>query len=150
MDVASSILVGVDGSPASQRAAAWAAQYARSNEVTVLATHVLTYSAEFLRDLPLTGLTTWRTNVRDRLEQEWVRPLRDTGVKFRTQLLEADSATRGLLKVAAENDAALIVLGAHGHGDLKDRLLGGVTYKVSHRADRPVVIVPADWIGPSA
>lgn len=64
---------------------------------------------------------------------------------FRTEVTEAESVDGGLLQLATEHDAALVVLGAHDHGDVKDRLLGGVTYKVSHRADQPVVIVPADW-----
>jgi nucleotide-binding universal stress UspA family protein len=81
------------------------------------------------------------------LEHEWVQPARDAGVPFRTVLVEADSVDGGLLDLAVEHDATLVVLGAHGQGDLKDRLLGGVTYKLSHRADRPVVIVPADWTG---
>ena len=147
MDTGSFILVGVDGSPAGQQALKWAARYARNNDVTVLAAHVLTYSSEFRRDLPPTGLTTWRTKVRERLEQEWVQPARDAGVPFRTVLVEANSVDGGLLNLAVEHDAALVVLGAHGQGNLKDRLLGGVTYKVSHRADRPIVIVPADWVG---
>jgi nucleotide-binding universal stress UspA family protein len=147
MNTGPSILVGVDGSPAAQRALAWAAQYAADTHQSVLATHVLTYSAEFFRDLPPTGLTAWRTNVRERLEQDWVQPLSDKGVPFRAVVLEADSVDGGLLQAAAENNTTMVVLGAHGHADLKDRLLGGVTYKVSHHADRPVVIVPADWTG---
>ena len=40
---------------------------------------------------------------------------------------------------AGEN---LIVVGAQGHGSFTDRVLGSVTYRLAHHADRPVVIVP--------
>jgi len=142
-----SVLVRVDGSPASMQALAWSAQYAKRNDLDVLAVHVLTYSTEFWRDLPPTGLTNGRENLRGRLEHEWVAPLQKAGVPHRTALIEADSVDGGLLRLAAEEGAALMVLGTRGHDDLKDRVLGGVTSKVSHRSDRPVAIVPADWNG---
>ncbi|MDQ6852079.1 MAG: universal stress protein [Actinomycetota bacterium] len=141
------ILVGVDGSPAAQRALAWAVHYAHNSNSAVVAAHVLTFSTEFVRDLPPTGMSAWRLKLRDRLDTQWAKPLKDAAVPFRTVLVEADTVDGGLLRVADDHDAAMVVLGAHGHGNLKDRLLGGVTYKVSHRADRPVVIVPADWKG---
>jgi len=142
--MAQPILVGTDGSPAAQGALSWAAQNA--DDSTVMAAHVLTYSAEFSKDLSPTGLTTWRQRLQDRLEQEWVQPLKTAGATYRSVLVEDDSVAAGLLRLAADNEVSLIVLGAHGHDNLSDRLLGSVTYKVSHRAERPVVIVPADWV----
>ncbi len=139
------VLVGVDGSPASQRALTWAARYAIGNGREVIAVHVLTYSTEFWTDLSLTGLTAWRQKLDDRLSREWAAPVIAAGVAHREMLIEDDSIDGGLLRIAAEEGAGLIVVGAHGRRDLKDRLLGGVTSKLSQRADRPVVIVPADW-----
>jgi nucleotide-binding universal stress UspA family protein len=81
------------------------------------------------------------------LEQDCARPLKDAAVRYRTVLVEADSVDDGLLKLAAKEDAALIVLGMSGHRDLKDRLLGGVIDKVLHESGRPVVVVPAGWSG---
>lgn len=142
------LVIGVDGSPASRAGVAWAARYASTRDLSVVATHVLTFSEEFMRDLPPSGLTSWRTRLRDRLEQDWTQAARDMGVGIRPELVEADRVDEGLLKVAADNDAELIVVGAHGHDDLADRLLGGAAHRLSHRADRPVVIVPADWHDP--
>ncbi len=48
------------------------------------------------------------------------------------------------MAVADREDADLIVVGAHGHGGFEDRMLGSVSYKVSHRAHQPVVIVPPE------
>ncbi|HEV7535235.1 MAG TPA: universal stress protein, partial [Acidimicrobiia bacterium] len=46
--------------------------------------------------------------------------------------------------VADREDGDLIVVGAHGHGGFGDRVLGGVSYKLSHRARQPVVIIPPE------
>jgi nucleotide-binding universal stress UspA family protein len=137
------ILVGVDGSVAAGRAAAWAARYAERTSSEVVAVHVLTVDDEFFRDMPPSGLVSWEGRMREQLEGEWTEPLRD--VSLRCVLEEANTVEDGLLHLADTNDVELIVLGAHGHGRFTERLLGAVTYKVSHRAHRPVVIVPADW-----
>jgi nucleotide-binding universal stress UspA family protein len=138
------IVVGLDGSEGSVRAAQWASQYARRVDARVIAVHVLSYSKEFVRDLPPTGMTNWRVRLCERLDQ-WAAPVRNARVDVRCILREADSVDGGLVDVADAEDVDLIVLGAHGHGDLADRLLGAVTYKVSHKARHPVVIVPVDW-----
>jgi nucleotide-binding universal stress UspA family protein len=55
-----------------------------------------------------------------------------------------DSPARGLVGVAAELGAALIVLGAHGH-HVKDRLLlGSVAENTTRYARCPVLIVPLE------
>jgi nucleotide-binding universal stress UspA family protein len=140
-----SILVGVDESPGSQRALRWAAEQAHRNDLEVDAVHVLTPSTEFARDLSIAGLTTWRRKLRRCLQHEWVQSLQDAGVTYRTELVEDDTVEAGLLAAAARDHALLIVLGAHGNGEFKDRVLGSVIQRVAHRSERPVVIVPACW-----
>jgi nucleotide-binding universal stress UspA family protein len=92
-------------------------------------------------------LTNWRRQLRHRLDSEWALPAVQAGLPVETVLHEDQSLDMGLLKIADDVDADLIVLGAHGHGDVKDRLLGAVTYRVSHQAKRPVVIIPVGWRG---
>jgi nucleotide-binding universal stress UspA family protein len=46
-----------------------------------------------------------------------------------------------IVATAREHDAGAIVMGSHGRGDLTALLLGSVTHKVIHLADRPVLIV---------
>ena len=138
------ILVGIDDSPGAARALTWAAHLAATTGATLLALHVLTYDEQFRRDLTLDTTTTWRRRVDAALQHEWTEPGRTAGVSIDCQLLEAESVAQGILD-SARRGVDLIVLGAHGRGDLADRLLGATTYRVSHSASTPVVIIPVDW-----
>ncbi len=138
------VLVGVDGSPAARHALQWAAEQVGADGV-VVAVHVLTPSLEFWRDLPPTGLTSWREKLSGRLEHEWMEPLQVAGTKHEAMLVEDESVDGALLRIAEERRVDMIVLGKHAHSDLSDRLLGSVTYKVAHRSSRPVMIIPAEW-----
>jgi nucleotide-binding universal stress UspA family protein len=143
------IVVGVDGSEGSARALRWAIGLAAEDGAEVIAVYALGPLEDLARGasgavsagLGLVG--SWRNELRRQLEEEWCSPLRSAGVPFRIQVARA-SAASALMAVADREDADLIVVGAHGHGGFEDRVLGGVSYKVSHRAHQPVVIVPPE------
>jgi nucleotide-binding universal stress UspA family protein len=139
------ILVGVDGSAGATRALEWAAARAGESGASLLAVHVLTYSAELRRDLSLETVTTWRRHLDEQLRGAWTEPTRRAGTTIRTDLVEDESVAAGLLHAADRPEDDLVVLGAKGHGTFAERLLGATTYKVSHAARTPVVIVPNDW-----
>lgn len=139
------IVVGLDGSNGAQRALEWASARALEAGSAIVGVHVLTYSKEFAGDLSTKTWTTWRRNLERDLAGPWTASARDAGVHIETTMVEADRPDEGILRVAREHRAGLIVLGAHGRGALGDRLLGGTTYKVAHRAHTPVVIIPPDW-----
>lgn len=48
----------------------------------------------------------------------------------------------GILRYAEENEADLIIVGAHGHGFLGAMLIGSVAQGIVRRAERPTLIVP--------
>lgn len=52
-------------------------------------------------------------------------------------VVEGDPAAR-ILRLAHEQEAALIVMGTHGHGTFRRFILGSVTAKILHDADCPV------------
>lgn len=139
------IVAGIDGSPGGARALRWAAARCLEVDGRVVAVHVLTYNREFLRDLTLDTITTWRRTLEQQLTGEWAQPARDLGARVSTSLVEDDNVAEGLLRASGDVHADLIVLGAHGRGGLIDRLLGATTYTVAHRARTPVVIIPVDW-----
>jgi nucleotide-binding universal stress UspA family protein len=146
-DVLDPLVVGTDGSDGSLRAVDWAAQLARRTGSCVLAVHVLTYDRELVRDLSLDTMRTWRHELQEDLAKRWVAALTAAGIRHRCLVVEAESAAAGLLETAERERAALVVVGAKGHGNLADRVLGSVSYRVTHRAKQPVVVVPRDWPG---
>jgi nucleotide-binding universal stress UspA family protein len=137
------IVVGADGSEGSQRAIEWAAGRALELGAEVVAVLVVRPFGEFVMEVPpLPGHVV--SGLRDALEKSWCAPLRDAGVEYRSLVAEDDPAS-GLLETADRERADMLVLGAHGHGRVVHRVLGSVTYKVAHRAECPVVIVPESW-----
>lgn len=64
------------------------------------------------------------------------------GVGDVVAVIEQGDAAAAILAAAEHHDAQLIVLGSRGMGELKGLLLGSVSHKVSHLANRPCLIVP--------
>jgi nucleotide-binding universal stress UspA family protein len=48
-----------------------------------------------------------------------------------------------LLRLAAERDARMIVVGSYGEHPIKGAIIGATPNKLLHLADRPVLAVPA-------
>jgi nucleotide-binding universal stress UspA family protein len=141
------IVVGVDGSNGSRRAVEWAAGLASATGAAVLAVHVLTYGTEMIRDVMPETMRAWRLELREELRTTWVEPLASRGIEHRTEMVEHDSPAAGLLAITDEQNADVLVVGARSHGGLTDRLLGGVSYRVTHRSRIPVVVVPIETAG---
>jgi nucleotide-binding universal stress UspA family protein len=59
------------------------------------------------------------------------------------QRVEWGSPAAALLKIAAELDALLIVIGTRSLGGLKAAALGSVSHRVTAEAPCPVVVVPS-------
>ena len=135
------IMVGADGSPGSRRAIEWATGRARELGSEVVAVLVVRPFGEFVMEMPPLPGNVLQSR-RDALTNRWCKPLRDAGVKYRTLVME-DDPVRGLLEAADREHADLLVLGAHDHSSVVHRVMGSVTYAVAHRAECPVVIVPA-------
>jgi nucleotide-binding universal stress UspA family protein len=147
------IVVGVDGSEGAARALEWAIGLAAEVGAEVIAVHAVGPMEGFGRGaanavftglgLPPSGVSAMRYALRRQFEEDWCSPLRSSSLPFRA-FLEKASAPAGLMSVADRENADLIVVGAHGHGGFEDRVLGSVSYTVSHRAHQPVVIVPPE------
>jgi nucleotide-binding universal stress UspA family protein len=142
------LMVGVDGSDGSRRALEWAAGMSKATGAHVLAVHVLTYSREFIHDVMPETMRTWRRELEDDLRTRWVEPLLAAGVEHRAVVVEGESPAAALLDLADREYADVLIVGAKGHGGFADRVLGGVSYRVTHRARQPVVVVPPDWSAP--
>jgi nucleotide-binding universal stress UspA family protein len=141
------VVVGLDGSAGAHRALVWAAGLVAGTEAELVAVHVLSYYVEMRRDSSIETTTLWRRDLQHELDGPWTAVLRepDGPVRWRTLMLEGETASSGLMEAAEAEHADLIVVGAQGHGGIADRVLGGASYRLAHRARQPVVVVPRDW-----
>ncbi len=138
-----SILVCVDGSDASTRAA---------RHVARLAQHIGELEVHLLNVQPLGEDWTVRRSLKphelDELEREWseaaFEPARASlvasGVRF-VEHSERGEAAATIVRCANEWDCDQIVMGSHGRSALGDLLLGSVASKVLHLAKLPVTLV---------
>jgi nucleotide-binding universal stress UspA family protein len=143
------VVLGLDGSAGASRALHWVVRTLASPGTEVVAVHAVRPMGEFLLDLPALGLDDWRRNLTWELEEVWCKPLREAGVQYRAVTSEGNPA-RVLGHIGDAEHADMIVVGAQGHGNLAEEVLGSVSYKLAHTAHQPVVVVPADWNEPAA
>ena len=135
------VVVGVDGSPVSEAALAYAfeAADARSAELVVVYAWrdlLLDQSTQLDEVIEQQG----RANLAERLAG-WGGKYPDVRVQ---RVVVRDAPARAIVEqpVAAQ----LVVVGSHGRGSLGGLLLGSVSNAVLHRAECPVVVVrgPSD------
>src|SRR5262249_1952232 len=131
------IVVGVNDSPASVRAVRWSASIAEAVHGRVVAVFAVSR-------VGIWELAALQVNpdpvVRDyerRLKGPRPRPLREARVP-RAPRLERGGTADALLRVTAEEDADLIVIGGHRHNSCES----DPTHRLLKRANRPLVVVP--------
>jgi nucleotide-binding universal stress UspA family protein len=133
------ILVGVDGSEPSKRAAGVAADLARKLQTEVVVVHVKE------RDITWAGGVDLETpeEAQD-LVDDTVRTLKDLGVSARGEVHSAvyGRAARVILEAANDSGTDVIVMGSRGLSDMAGLVMGSVTHKVLHLARCPVLVVP--------
>lgn len=135
------IVVGVDGSEAAQRAVAWAAGLAAQTSARVVAVHTFEPLAHLDEVEPPYDFATMERAARSRLEGDWVRPLVEAGVEHEGRIMHGTPAGC-VLDAADEADADLIVVGTRGHRGFREMALGSTSNKVVHSSHRPVVVIP--------
>lgn len=132
------VVVGIDGSPASQRALQWAGDEADRHHVSLLVVHGWMYT--YLGDGPTSSQARDLTNVDAAcLLDRAVESAREQfGSEVAGQLVERGPAT-ALLETVRDGD--LLVMGSRGRGALAARLFGSTVNTVLDRCAVPVVVV---------
>lgn len=130
------VLVGIDGSPASEAATAIAFGEASRRGVELVALHAWS-DIEFFElpgyDWTAVGAEAER-NLAERLAG-WQERFPDVSVR---RLLVRDRPARQLIE---QSEAAqLVVLGSHGRGSLSGAMLGSVSNAVVHSISTPVIV----------
>lgn len=132
------VVVGVDGSPASDSALAWAAAEAVDHGARV----VLVRVEEGLGDLPV-PTDTWHR--REQELRELAASLRDTHPGLDDVTSELREGAPGPVLVARAADADLLVVGTHGKGAFSRAVLGSASSYCAVHAVVPTVVVPQGW-----
>jgi nucleotide-binding universal stress UspA family protein len=76
-------------------------------------------------------------------EQDWCAPLKDSGVRFKTRVVDGRPAP-AISELAQRVHADLIVVGRRGRGSFAELLLGSVSQELTHHSKRPVLVVSPD------
>jgi nucleotide-binding universal stress UspA family protein len=141
------LVVGIDGSPASERTLAFARDRAKAiADCSVIICYVVEWS-------PWTFQTAEENERRhakrleetelahERIVGPAVRELRNDGLEVEDHVSHGDAA-EVLNRVAAERGASQIIIGRVGAQNMIERVFGGVSGRLIATASVPVTIVP--------
>lgn len=136
------IVVGVDGSPGSDAALAWAAEEAIRCAAELLLVHGWAY--------PYHGTRHGSKDARDDMRLDAMRSLEASATRARElapavrchSLICEQSPAKAVLDAA--QDADLVVVGSRGHGGFASLLLGSVSRTVLQHSTVPAVVVRAE------
>jgi nucleotide-binding universal stress UspA family protein len=135
------ILVGIDGSPESDRAAAFATKLAVRLDAEIVAAHAVGLLDVWPEHPEVGDQHNSHTRVTTLMKGPWTDSIRRLGMRPRVVLLDGPPA-RVLLELADQVDAALIIVGSRGVGQADVFALGDTSTKLAHQSTRPVLIVP--------
>jgi nucleotide-binding universal stress UspA family protein len=133
------IVVGVDGSAASQEALQWAVGLGEVLGAEVVAIHALGLLDRW-HD-PDASAQSWRTTLSDVVERTWCVPLARSPGAHRVEVRDGDPVDV-LLAAADGEHADLLVVGSRGVGDRPELALGSTSLRVLRAARVPVLVVP--------
>ncbi len=141
------IVVGVDGSTASNAAVFWAAREAATRNVPLTVVHMFKTYVPTYPQIPLpTGVAEWQEVDGRRALEEAVKIAHDavpTGRKIAiTSEVKASPPVQTLVEMS--EDAEMVVTGSNGRGAVGRVLLGSVSSGVVRGAKCPVAVIRAE------
>jgi nucleotide-binding universal stress UspA family protein len=140
--MAGRVVIGYDGSEASEDAVAFGLTWCRSTgDVPVVAT---VYPEEHPLGAGHVDVE-WAAYVREQAEsiQDKARAAVGDGAIYRN--LASTSAAHGLADLAEDVEAAVVIVGTTQETGLTRALLGSSTERLLHGATAPVTVVPSGW-----
>ena len=150
--MATTLVLGYDGSDCAKRALAHTAEIAKhldDGEVFVVSAYEFSigYVPVGMTDSPLMISAEYDQHVDmvrvygEQQVAEAVKELEAAGVRAGGDVFEG-RAVDVLLEQSREKDAAAIVVGSHGEGAMSAAFLGSTALKLLHHSDIPVLVVP--------
>ncbi|MDQ5973163.1 MAG: hypothetical protein QG661_372 [Actinomycetota bacterium] len=151
-DDAREIVVGIDATPGSEAALAFAFDEASRHGWTLIAVHAWDIPAYDLLVVPNGPVPVGLADVADeevRMSAEVLAGFRDSypDVEVQEHLVKGPPVSSIL---TASTDPAMIVVGTRGHGPTVGALLGSISNGVLHKATVPVAVVPRPAAVPDA
>lgn len=135
--MAGEILIGYDGTPGAHAAATEGLRLAKGLGVGVVVgfaygTSPLGGEAGDLRDS--------LREIGEKRAAEFLAEAERAGVPARAELVD-DRPAEGLVALADDHDAQMIVVGSYGETPLKGAILGSTPHRLLHLSERPVLVV---------
>jgi nucleotide-binding universal stress UspA family protein len=138
------IVVGVDGSPSSERALDWAVREAAAHHaaLTVLAVHPVLVSQWTGNPVRFPGDPTAEEEARQAAQEETNKVTSQLGdAQPASVTVKVVSGSPAAELIAASRDADLVVVGRRGGGGFASLLIGSVTAQVVNHAASPVAVI---------
>jgi nucleotide-binding universal stress UspA family protein len=132
------IVVGVDGSPSSKAALAWAIGQAKLTGAVVDAVTAWDYPATYGYAAAVVDVD-WEALAAQVLRDAVSEVAPDAAAGAIRQRVSEGNAAQVLLDASAGAD--LLVVGSRGHGGFVEALLGSVSQHMVHHAAIPVVVI---------
>jgi nucleotide-binding universal stress UspA family protein len=140
------MLICYDGSPGSRRAIEAAAELLELRRAIVVDVEPVLTAAESYAVIasPLPAGALDDLNRREALGKAnaGTQLARTAGLTAESRAALAQPTWQGIVDVADEVDAAVIVIGSRGFTGLRERFEGSLSHQVAEHAGRPVLIVP--------
>ena len=145
------ILVAVDDSAASKRAATFVEGFFRGEDVTITAVNVAHTPVPWMAPVPFGAVYTWPYGVADEraVDDALAEAEADaTAVAAAAAPKDAEievvfgETVEAILKAADDEDADVVVVGSNDKGFLSRLFDGSVSERVTRESTRPVLIVP--------
>jgi manganese transport protein len=132
------ILVPLDHSPLDRLAVSHAAALAKLHGASLFLLHVEegVTSQIYGRDS-----STAEVEAGEQYLERIAQALRDQGITVETAITHSSSPKKEIVRYAHEIRPDLVIMGAHGHGSLKDLVFGTTINPVRHNLDVPMLIV---------
>ena len=142
------VLFAYDGSPLSRAAIERAGRELRSGRAAVVVTvwRPVETLPFLVPAIPLpTGMDDDLEKEANRVAEEGTELARAAGFDATLECVRTLDATwKAIVDTGEKRDAAVTVLGAHGHGRVREAVLGSVASSVVHHTRRPVFVVHRD------